>query len=109
MTEPGEEFPGIPTVTGTVGTTVEAHPRTEVGHALTTDREEATGTTTEETREVPVTAGMITEDPAEAASTPTVTTSGRAAVGLGGQRTLPNPGGMTVPDFDYNLIYFTIF
>lgn len=50
---------------------------------------------------------MITEDPAEAASTPT--TSGRAAVGLGGQRTLPNPGGMTVPDFDYNLIYFTIF
>lgn len=52
---------------------------------------------------------MITEDPAEAASTPTVTTSGRAAVGLGGQRTLPNPGGMTVPDFDYNLIYFTIF
>lgn len=52
---------------------------------------------------------MITEDPAEAASTPTVTTSDRAAVGLGGQRTLPNPGGMTVPDFDYNLIYFTIF
>lgn len=57
-----------------------------------------------------MTAGMITEDPAEAASTPTVTTSDRAAAGLVGQRTQPHPAGMTVPDFDYyNLIYFTIF
>lgn len=57
-----------------------------------------------------MTAGMITEDPAEAASTPTVTTSDRAAAGLVGQRTHPHPAGMTVPDFDYyNLIYFTIF
>lgn len=54
-----------------------------------------------------MTAGMITEDPAEAASTPTVTTSGWAAAGLLGQRTHPHPAGMTVPDFDhYNLIYF---